>query len=265
MKKTISLEKGQYSGKIEELQFFNGLTFGATTYKEFDKNSLMHYHQNPHLSLITTGNHLEKRKSKEYQRKPGDILFCRAGESHQFLTGKPAKNINIELDYIFLKKYDISENQIENSILQVDSKLKILKMFYELKLKDENIETSIQILLLDLIKDTKKELSQKKPKWIDSLINILNDRWSDQITLVELSILLDVHPVTISKYFSKFFGCTFGEYRRRLKVSKSLELIKNSPLSVTEIAYLSGFADQSHFIRSFKSLVGFTPKVFQKW
>ncbi len=263
--KTLLLEKGQYSGKIENLQSFNGLTLGTTSYKEFDKTSLMHYHQNSHLSLLIRGNHIEKRKHADFERKPGDVLFCRAGEPHQFLTGKSAKNANIELDNWFLSKHEISENQIEESLQNVDAKLNILKMFYEFHSNDVNKETSIQMLLLNLINKTKNESNSTKPKWLDALQNILNDRWTELITLNELSVLLDVHPVTISKYFSIFFDCTFGEYRRKLKISKSLELIKNSPQSVTEIAYHAGFADQSHFIRTFKSVVGFTPKAFQKW
>lgn len=265
MKNTLSLKKGQYSGEIGEIQFFKGITLGTTSYTQIDQNSSMHYHHNPHFSLLINGSHIEKRKKIAFERKPGDILFCRAGESHQFLTGEFGKNINIELDNDFLTKYEISENLIENSLLDIDAKLKILRMFYEFSIKDENKETSIQILLLDLIHKTKNVNNNTKPEWINLLQEILNNRWADQLTLDELSILLNVHPVTISKNFAKFFTCTFGEYRRKLKISKSLELIKNSSLSVTEIAYKAGFSDQSHFIRTFKSVIGFTPKTFQKW
>ena len=65
----------------------------------------MHYHQNPHLSLLIKGNHIEKRKNAQFERKSGDILFCHAGESHRFLTGEFARNVNIELDNEFLQKH----------------------------------------------------------------------------------------------------------------------------------------------------------------
>ncbi|MGB1004752.1 MAG: helix-turn-helix domain-containing protein [Salibacteraceae bacterium] len=44
-----------------------------------------------------------------------------------------------------------------------------------------------------------------------------------------------------------------------------MDLLKNTSLSTTEIAYECGFADQSHFIRTFKNLNGFTPKQYQKY
>jgi AraC family transcriptional regulator len=54
-----------------------------------------------------------------------------------------------------------------------------------------------------------------------------------------------------------------GEYLRKLKVQKSIALIKNSELPLTEIAYLCGFSDQSHFTKVFKETLGFLPKEFR--
>ena len=258
------LEKGDYSGKIEKIDFFEGITFSSTSYnRSISRGSTDHQHQNPHISLILTGQHLEKRRNSEYERKPGDILFCRAGESHHFLTGKAARNVNIELDSNFLKQNFISGKKIEGSLARIDSKLKILKMFYEFSQDDEARETSIRILLLDLF-SSGTSYSIHKPEWITSLHCLLMDNWNKTLSLEDLSGILKIHPVTISKYFTKYFSCTFGEYRRKIKITKSLELVKNSSLSLTEIAYYAGFADQSHYIRNFKHYTGFTPKTFQK-
>ena len=38
---------------------------------------------------------------------------------------------------------------------------------------------------------------------------------------------------------------------------------KNNHLSLSEIAYLAGFTDQSHFIKVFKAFTGKTPKAFK--
>jgi len=66
--------------------------------------------------------------------------------------------------------------------------------------------------------------------------------------------------VNLSGYFPKYFGCTIGEYRRKLKVEKALEPVKYSRLSLTAIAYQAGFADQSHITRTCKELTGWNPK-----
>ena len=51
---------------------------------------------------------------------------------------------------------------------------------------------------------------------------------------------------------------------RKLKVEKALTLIKNTSSDLTEVALTCGFADQSHFIRTFKQVIGFLPRQFQK-
>ena len=140
----------------------------------------------------------------------------------------------------------------------------MLKMYKELLANDNFSETSIQILLLSLVNDSTKLANQKKPKWALSVFEILNDKWNEKLTLNEIINLTQVHPVTISKHFTKHFACTLGEYMRKLKISKSIGLIRNKNCSLTDIAFECGFADQSHFIRTFKDITGWLPKTFQK-
>ncbi|HAB51412.1 MAG TPA: AraC family transcriptional regulator, partial [Ignavibacteriales bacterium] len=45
---------------------------------------------------------------------------------------------------------------------------------------------------------------------------------------------------------------------------KALHLIHQSTLNLTQIACDSGYYDQSHFIREFKSLTNMTPKHYQQ-
>ena len=51
---------------------------------------------------------------------------------------------------------------------------------------------------------------------------------------------------------------------RRIKIERSLALIESNQTNLTEIGFQCGFADQSHFIRTFKNQTGFSPKQFQK-
>ena len=105
----------------------------------------------------------------------------------------------------------------------------------------------------------------KKILWCLKLKEILNDNWNINYSLDDLSRILEVHPISISKYFTKYFGCTMSEYVRRLRIVRSLDLIKSSNQSLTEIAHHCGFSDQSHFFRTFKHLTGLNPKSFRNF
>ncbi|MGE8426035.1 MAG: helix-turn-helix transcriptional regulator, partial [Sphingobacterium siyangense] len=59
-------------------------------------------------------------------------------------------------------------------------------------------------------------------------------------------------------------GCTIGEYLRRIKIEKALPMIRLKKLSLTEIAFNCGFADQAHFIKTYKRFMGITPSQYQR-
>ena len=99
---------------------------------------------------------------------------------------------------------------------------------------------------------------------IIQLQDLLHSRWNENLSLQELSTLINIHPVTISKYFPRYFSCTLGEYIRKVKVEKAVDLIKQEQMSLTALAYHCGFFDQSHFIRAFKTYTGFRPKEYQQ-
>jgi AraC family transcriptional regulator len=55
-----------------------------------------------------------------------------------------------------------------------------------------------------------------------------------------------------------------GEYIRKLRVEKSFALLAGDDLSLTDIAFACGFADQSHFLRCFKQFGGSNPSAYRK-
>ncbi len=259
------LGKGKSTGKIVNSLSDDGVIISTTHYSVEECNQGLHYHENPHLCFLFQGEDIESRNNLSYRRKTGDIYFYYAGETHASISRTGiSKNTNIEFGETFLKKYEVSESQIARAIKDnLDARFLILKMQQEMLIGDRCSRLTIQMLLLNLIHDANPTSNQSPPKWVQRLAELLDEKWNQQVTLHELSMATEVHPVTISKYFRKYFSCTLGEYLRKLKIDKSISLIKNTRMSLTEIALYCGFADQSHFTRNFKHLTGFSPKEFR--
>ena len=94
---------------------------------------------------------------------------------------------------------------------------------------------------------------------------MIQDHIDTSLTLKDLSKNIDIHPSYLSREFSKYFdNLSFGEYIRKLRIEKAIELLTNSEYSLTEIAYLTGFSDQSHFTRIFKTHTGKNPSSYRK-
>jgi AraC family transcriptional regulator len=132
-----------------------------------------------------------------------------------------------------------------------------------LSMQDAATHPAIEMLLLDLVFISKQKESNSSG-WAGRVNEFLQDNWNEPLSLTALARETNVHPVTISKNFRKYFSCTLGEYTRKLKVEKAMGLIKASKSSLTDTAYACGFADQSHFTRIFKQQTGFLPKDYQR-
>jgi AraC family transcriptional regulator len=71
-----------------------------------------------------------------------------------------------------------------------------------------------------------------------------------------------------TSHFSRAFKATFGTtvvdyiHRRRVRRSQQLMLVSEQPLS--QIALSCGFADQAHYCRVFRAVVGLSPNAWRR-
>jgi AraC family transcriptional regulator len=263
----ISLTQGKYLGLLEKSIEDDYVIAAITSYHESYLCSKIHYHENPHISFVLHGGCLEKRNHKEIERLAGKITFYHSGEYHQSTHIRDAsRHINLELLPSFLNEYDIKEADLDDRAAKnLDIKFFLLGLYKELSARDNLSEISVHMLLLELIHHgTELKSKQNNYPWLRMVDELLQESWENPVSLDFLSATLNLHPVTISKQFHKYYHCTLGQYVRKIKIEKALTLIKSSDKSLTEIAYACGFADQSHFIRTFKKFTGLLPHVYRQ-
>lgn len=80
-------------------------------------------------------------------------------------------------------------------------------------------------------------------------------------TVEELSSTCCLSKKQFEREFNTFVGMNPKEYIRIVRLQKALALLhqKRNDINHAQIAYASGYADQSHYIREFKRLSGYTP------
>lgn len=263
------LQTGQFYGQTNETIQLNDITLTDTEYTHSYVD--WHYHENAYFTFLLKGSMLEGNKKEVYNCPAGSLLFHHWQEPHYNIKPEGyTRGFHIELTDNWWAQWGFNLNQLQGSIkiANVDIKLMFFQLFNEVKIKDEMSTTlAIQSLIfkiIDAMLTGAEAGTYKRPTWVDKIEELLFYESPDKLTLEYLSKSLDIHPVHLSRDFSKYFACNLGEYLRKLKVEKAYQLITNGQLSLTQIAYECGFADQSHFIRCFKSFSGISPLKFRK-
>ncbi len=131
----------------------------------------------------------------------------------------------------------------------------------------KHLQTPFEDLLVNAVQRVlEKSQSRRKPAWALALKEMIQDQIDTQLSLSlkDVSRELDLNPTYLSREFSKYFeNVSYGEYIRKMRIEKALDLLENTAHTLTEIAYLTGFSDQSHFTRIFKKTVGKSPSSYR--
>jgi len=255
------LLKGTFLG-ITKIHFqWEGVTISETTYPA-GLSSHWHYHQNPYFTLILNGGSIEERRGLRHECLPSQLLYYDFDEQHRNTHYQAdSQNVNVEFDRNWLENKNMKLRSIkERGFIRIA----LLRALHECRINDSLSYLSVQHLVLECQADLENTLVKKNPQWVNKIREILWNRWDETPSLEELSKELNLHPITISRFFARYFNCSLGDYVRRLKVEKALELLKGSHSSLIEISMLCGFSDLSHFNRVFKSYIGYLPSEFRR-
>ena len=138
------------------------------------------------------------------------------------------------------------------------------KYLYEQK----HVQEPVEHLLLEVFnKYLKQQGSKKPPVWAKEIKEMIQDQIDTNmaLSLQQVSEELKINPTYLSREFSKYFeDLSFGEYIRKMRLEKAIHLMETTNYALTEIAYLTGFSDQSHFNRIFRKQMGMTASEYKK-
>lgn len=263
-----NLKTGRFYGETNSTIHLDFATITDTEYTH-DKVD-WHYHDNAYFTFILDGKVIEGNKKEVYNCTAGSLLFHNWQDAHYNIKPKGfTRGFHIELNENWFNTLQSYKDNLQGSFAIDNPNIKFLfyKIFRETKIHDALTPLSAEALLFQALAQMQGDsaaASKQSPFWVDRLKEILNDNIAGKFTLAQLTAMLQIHPVHLSRDFSKYFGCNLGEYIRKLRIEKAFALLPVKNLSLTDIAHTCGFADQSHFLRSFKSFNQANPTVYRK-
>lgn len=244
-----------------ELEHFN-LTL--TVYAS-DAALPKHHHENPYLSLLLEGNYIEKGHKGDTIIAGGHSIFRPDDHEHaNIFDGQPGKCFNLELKNNITGIFN-RQRKSHNAMIFKQSFLDLFLLHYRF-IKGHAVDT-LDMLSFEIITSLFEQDQLSKygqATWIRTITDRINDMPEDQHLVDVLAAEVNVHPVYMLRKFKEKTGLRLSEYITRVRLEKAANSIVAGQDNLTGISYSSGFYDQSHFSRSFKSYFGVSPRDFSK-
>jgi AraC family transcriptional regulator len=140
-----------------------------------------------------------------------------------------------------------------------------LRIRQELYRADELSPFAIEGLANAILAESARIPVPLRKYMIENVKEELRARFADRLSLRALATQQGVHPAHLSRAFHKLTGLTLTDYVRLLRIHAAISDMRGDPsMSLAQIAAKTGFADQSHFTRTFRRYVGQTPNEFRR-
>lgn len=133
------------------------------------------------------------------------------------------------------------------------------KLVREFRRPDALSPIAIEAIVLELFVLSERQRGESAiPAWLTSTHASIADRFQEPLTIGALAEAAGVHPGHLARAFHQHYGVTVGERIRELRVDYARQRLASND-ALHRIALDAGFADQSHFTRTFRRATGMTP------
>lgn len=116
----------------------------------------------------------------------------------------------------------------------------------------------------DACQNVLRKSSEKSTSLVELAKEYINNNYSKDISLDDVSRQVNISPYYFSKIFKEDMGEGFVEYLTKIRMEKAKELLTTTEYSMKEICAMVGYADPNYFSRSFKKNVGVTPTEYKE-
>ncbi len=160
--------------------------------------------------------------------------------------------------------------KLDKSVLWHRKILEDIQQMYSVRdkktapMKIQNLFSSIWIDLYENIAHENRTLMQNAElSVLKNIIGFIQQNYTVKISLADIAASGAVGQSKCCRLFAKYIGQTPNLYLMQYRLDKSTELLKNTDMTVTEIAYAVGFNGSSYYAEAFRKWCGKSPTEYR--
>lgn len=256
------------------------------THVRYDMSA--HWHSEVEIIRILRGELSVKLNEKIYDAKAGDVLFVNGETVHgAFPKDCEYECIVFHVDFLHTENYSckyffdglINREYVVNEYnprQNSDFHNAVACLFDAIKHRSSGYKflvigalyglfgTIVDGHLYTSVSGNQSIHNSKNLPKLKKVLTFIRKNYDRQISLEDMAKAAGMSPKYFCYFFKEMTGKTPGEYLKGYRIEKAANKLMYTDLSVTEIAYASGFNDLSYFIKTFKTQKGMSPTKFQK-
>lgn len=253
-----------------------------------------HWHPEVELTLFLSGEMEYQVNDRIYHMKAGDGLFCNANalhtgrmihghDCHYFsITFLPRLISGFEDSLIYTRFLEpvltsarLSSVSFSAAVSWEEEELRFLKQIlllsrhpspvYEMEIQRTlssfwqllflNQSTALQPAARETIRDTER---------LRTILEYLHTHYQEKITLETLARQVSISRSECCRFFRNHMKLSLFDYLLEYRVEKSLPLLRETDLSITQIAGQTGFGSSAYYAKVFKNEMGISPSQYRK-
>jgi AraC family transcriptional regulator len=268
--RTIRLAAGQFLGAIARRLDVDDLLLRETRHGS-GQVIPPHVHESVHFSLGVAGSCLQRIHGRDMECVPGTIEFHPAGTVHSSQWGSAGgRCFTLTIGTAWLGRVAVPGRTPwpRAGVLGPSARELMSRLHRELLFSDHCSPMAVEGLTLALFavagRNHASRASGAPPGWLSRAEEYLRDHAFGPVRAADAARAAGVHPVVLSRWFSRAHGMTAGEFVRGLRIERACRLLVSTALPLTEIALACGFADHSHFTRVFRRAMHGTPSGYRR-
>lgn len=235
-----------------------------------DKAYSAHRHDTYAIGLTLNGVQVFDYRGTTRHSLPGEMVVLHPDELHD---GRPGTDDGFRYRTLYVRPTDLQDVLggrplpfIQGGV-STDERLRrvLLPMLDELETSFETLESEDALYdlatVLNLLSDGPQSNRTINYGAASTAQDYLNENIDSMISLDQLATIAGYDRWQLSRDFRILFGTSPHRYQTLRRLEAARKLIRNGT-PISNAAYASGFADQSHFGRHFRKTYGLSPKAW---
>jgi AraC family transcriptional regulator len=231
-----------------------------------------HTHERPIMALMLEGSFDTAIGGRRFPCLPGWSWTEPCEERHaNYIGNRGARVLVMQPDPAAKPMFDVIGPLLDNiehvrdPIVALDARRVLSEMDRGDDLSVLAVDALMMGMLVRVSRDGRAERGLKQaPPWLSKVREILHEEFRTPPSLLQLSSEAGVTPTHLCHAFRAHMGTTVGRYIRAARASWAAEQLRSTDQPLSSIATAAGYADQSHFIRECRRLLGASPSEYRR-